>query len=205
MQLHHTSGQPDWQAIAPGQRSGLQRVAAKTQGVITPGNFVTVIGFGLVVWGFIAIVGKHYWIGLVLVLAGRLADLLDGWLAQATATKSPVGELLDATADKLCGLVALITLYSVAIVPHWVLAAIFLPQITISLVAIIDFVGKQQHHPAHAGKVSMALSWTSLCGFVLLQAMDTTNIAAQALFALCAVAAAWLGIQALLIYRRERS
>jgi phosphatidylglycerophosphate synthase len=182
-------------------------MAAKTNGVLTPSNAVTMLGFGLVIWGFVDIAAKQYWLGLALVLIGRLADLLDGWLAQITATKSPIGEFLDATVDKLCGLVALIVLYATGIVPRWVLLAIFLPQIAISLVAVIDFIGKRgrQHHPALAGKISMALSWITLGGFVFLKADDSSNNIARALLELCSLVAAWLGIQALLVYRHERS
>lgn len=205
MQLHHTSGKADWQSVALSDRSRVQRLAAKTHGIITPSNIITVIGFGLVIWGFVEIANMQYWAGLGLVLTGRLADLLDGWLAQVTATKSPLGELLDATADKLGGFMALIVLFATGIVPIWVLVAIFLPQIAISLIAVIDFFRQRKHHPARAGKVSMALSWICLGGYVFLAAIGTTNVVARALFGLCALAAAWLGIQALLVYRNERS
>ena len=101
MNLHRTSGKPDWEEIKLGKRTLFQRLAAVTHGVITPANAITLIGFVVLLYGLGAILERDYLLGLTLIVMGRLLDIADGLAAEATHTKSPLGELFDATIDKV--------------------------------------------------------------------------------------------------------
>ena len=110
MQLHHSSGRPDWEATRPTERNSWQRLAARSHGWLAPANGLTLVGFGLVLGGSGYIFAHAYWWGLMLMLGGRLLDIADGWVAERTGTKSPLGEALDAGLDKVGGILALAVL-----------------------------------------------------------------------------------------------
>lgn len=169
MQLHRSGREPDWQARPRRRWNRWQRTAAGTGGVLTIGNVLTIIGFIAVVAGLVLIAQRQYVVGLTLVAAGRLCDLLDGWLADRTGTKSPLGETFDATADKLETAAALIILTAAGIVPWGVSLALFLAQLMISLVAMAAVRRGVRLHPSRLGKLGMASAWLALGGFVLMR------------------------------------
>jgi phosphatidylglycerophosphate synthase len=171
MQLHRVHKKPDWQDVPTTQRSNLQRVAVRTRAVITPGNLTTTVGFVLVIAGSILLAARHYWPSFLLLGVGRLCDLLDGWLADKTRTKSPLGELLDATADKLETLAATIAVFIAHIAPWWLLVSLLVPHAVISILSGIAFKRDVRLHPSRTGKISMAVTWLCLAGFVVIQAL----------------------------------
>ena len=172
MQLHRTTGQPDWADIKPAQRNRWQRLAAATNGVITPANAVTVIGLVLVVYGLIKIGRGSYWVGLIAVAIGRLLDVVDGWLAQSTATKSPLGEIMDATVDKIGTFLTLIVFLTSGIGPRWIIVAVATPHILISIIVLVGRSRNVRLHPSRLGKLSMALLWVVLPGYVIVKALS---------------------------------
>lgn len=164
MNLHRTSGQPDWEQTAPSARSFVQRLAASTQGVVSPANVITLIGLGLVVWGLIALLNNDFWIGFSLLVIGRLFDILDGMVAEWTKTKSPLGEIIDAVADKVGTVLTIIVVLMMGITYWWVIVALVIPQ---AFISVVIFYKKQKGiavHPTRAGKLSMAAAWMGIVG-----------------------------------------
>ncbi|MDD2857166.1 MAG: CDP-alcohol phosphatidyltransferase family protein [Candidatus Nanopelagicales bacterium] len=83
-------------------RTPVDRLAAVVdRSAVTP-NRLTLLGLVLGVSAAVSAAGAHWWLALVLWLASRVADGLDGALARRRATEAPpqaAGGFLDITAD----------------------------------------------------------------------------------------------------------
>ncbi len=189
MNLHHTTEKPDWTEVNSRDRNRWQRLAAASHGVLTPANALTLLGFGLVLFGLVEIGRQHYWTAASLLLVGRALDVADGWIAEATHTKSPLGEVFDAGIDKLATLLIVIVFLVTSLAPGWLLAALALPHILIAFVAVIARFSRQSLHPSLPGKLSMGFIWLTLVGFVVLRALGTDGAgpAAWTIYCLAAV------------------
>lgn len=171
MNLHRTSGTPDWDTVAPAKRNTFQRVAAQTNGVVTPANAISVIGMGLVVWGLIMVIDQQFWLGLGLLAIGRLLDIVDGVVAEATQTKSPLGEIVDAGIDKIGTLLTIAALFMANVADWWLVTVLLLPQL---LILGVIFYKRQKDisvHPTRPGKLSMLLVWVTIVGLLLVKAL----------------------------------
>jgi phosphatidylglycerophosphate synthase len=175
MNLHRTDSKPDWVKIPKAQYSIWQRLALLSRGFVTPGNMATALGLGLVLAGLYSVTQQHYGTAVILVVIGRLCDLLDGWLADITLTKSPLGEMLDATVDKVETVLAIAVFYIASVAPWWVLTALLVPHIWIAVIALMARTRNVQLHPSRLGKVSMAALWVALFGFVIMKALDVPD------------------------------
>src|SRR5437868_5028088 len=155
MNLHRPNGSSDWSKIKPAKRNRWQNLAAHTHGFVTLGNAITLLGFLLIIVGAVEVIHRHYAWGLVTLIAARLCDVLDGWVADITKTKSYVGAFIDVAADKIEGLIILICLPLAAIVPWWVAVAILLLQAYISLISALVLRHQVPILPATSGKWGM--------------------------------------------------
>ena len=182
MKLHRTTGQPDWATVDPQDYTFWQKIAASTHGYVTPGNITTVCGLTLVTIGLLQLVASEYVAGGIFIVVGRLLDLVDGWLAELTQTKSPLGEVMDAAADKLETLGAIVVLLVVEIAPLWVLLALVVPHLIIAGIAFMGRLWRLQLHPSRIGKISMALLWVVVFGFIGLSVTDNP-VAGTAVYA----------------------
>lgn len=97
----HRSDIPDWEKVAQEDRSATQKVAAETNGWITPANVLTVGGLALTAWGTIDILRGKKERGVTKIAAGRSLDLLDGAVADYFKVKSPFGKSLDSGNDMI--------------------------------------------------------------------------------------------------------
>lgn len=172
MNLHRSTGQADWEQISPAARTRIQKLAAQSGGILTPPNGITVIGLALVMGGLAAILQTYYWLGLILLAAGRLLDIADGLVAEATDTKSPVGEAFDALADKVGTLLTVIVLVAGKVASWWLIAALVVPQIAIPLLILYKRYRHKKVHPSRAGKISMALAWIGIVGLLISKAAN---------------------------------
>lgn len=206
MNLHRTTGQPDWHSVSKKKRNRFQKVAAATNGLVTPGNLITLIGFGLVLYGLNAILMQNYWLGLVLLTIGRLLDIADGWVADKTGTKSAIGEFMDAVIDKIGTLLTIIVFFAVAVADIWLLTILVLPQVIIPLVILYKRSRNVQTHPTRIGKISMAVAWASLFGVLMVRALEAfwPSPFAIAVYGLMIVSAL-LGSYALFEYTRMKT
>jgi phosphatidylglycerophosphate synthase len=120
--------------------------------------------------GLILILRGNLGSGIGLVVVGRLADILDGIVAEATKTKSPVGEAVDATIDKIVAFAALTVLTFVGLVPLFV-GVLFLIHnvVTIGIFGLARLKGGGLH-PNTLGKISTAGEWIVVTGFTAVYA-----------------------------------
>lgn len=172
MKLHRAATDPDWAKVRPSDRNWWQHVAARTYGIVTPGNMATIIGVIGVGVGLWLITRQDYWFGLILLAVGRLLDVVDGFLADTTGTKSPLGEKLDAGFDKLGTFATLMVFAAVGIAPWWILIALLLPHAVISIITLLAVRSGRPIHPSRYGKLSMASAWVGLVGLVVIKAVN---------------------------------
>lgn len=197
LNLHRVSGVPDWSTVPPEKWNHWQRLAAATHGAVTPGNVISLLAAASVPAGLFLIVARHsYVLGVVTLLAGRLCDMLDGYVAERTDTKSPLGEKLDAGTDKIVTITAVVVLGAFGIMPWWILALLLLPQVCIGALAVWALQSGRPLHPLMSGKLSMAASWLALLLFVLQHAaIGTLHMAIMALaYGLLALSAVLSGV-----------
>ena len=199
MNLHRTSAKADWEKVAPAKHNLFQKVAAATGGFVSPANVVTIIGLGIVVYGLIAILNEQYWLGLVLLAVGRLLDIVDGVVAEATKTKSPLGEIFDAAADKVGTILTLLILIIGGITNIWILAALIAPQVITPFVALYKKRTNQTIHPTRQGKLSMATAWVGIVGLLVVKALNDFQPLAVAVSIIIVISFA-LGMYALWQY-----
>lgn len=174
MNLHRASTKPDWERVSIEERTNIQRIAAATQGVVTPPNIITAIGLLMVLYGLWQIINQEVIIGITIVALGRLLDVVDGWVAELTKTKSLIGEMSDAVADKIGTLLTVIALFVARATPWWVIVMLILPQVTITLIIAYKKRQRISVHPTRQGKLSMAFAWLGIVG--LFVSMDTGGI-----------------------------
>jgi len=203
MNLHRTTGKPDWDAIKPADRNTFQKIGAATRSIVTPPNIITIIGLAIVFFGLAQILAEHYWIGLIALAVGRLLDIVDGMVAEATGTKSPTGEIFDAVADKIGTLLTIVVLFAAQIAEPWLIVLLLIPQV---LTPLITFYKKQKRiniHPTRQGKLSMATSWVAIVGLLITKAMDGSLLVADISYTLVGVSFL-LGVYALWQYATGR-
>lgn len=165
LHLHRANVKPDWELAA--RRNIWQRWAARSHGLLTLPNLTSILGAAFVGAGLAYIPQGRLWLGFILMGIGRVLDVLDGFLAEKTGTKSPLGESLDATLDKLAVFAALLVFTGVGILPWPFALLIGLENAATSLVSLVAKSLRQVIHPGRAGKVGTAIEWLALLGFVL--------------------------------------
>ena len=203
MNLHRTSAKPDWEKVPTSKRTAIQKIAAATNGYATPGNAITVIGFIIVLYGLAAILDGKYWTGLLLLAAGRLLDVIDGIVADKTGTKSPLGEIFDAAADKFESLFTIAAIIVAGITNLWVIVALIIPQ---AIIPLLIFYKKRQGigvHPTRTGKVSMALTWVGIVGLLAVEALGEPWLLAIGVYVIIGLSLV-LGLYALWQYSTGR-
>lgn len=174
----HRALEHDWSTIAPEYQNFWQRIAHKTNGYITPANIITLIGFSIFLAGLLFIYTEDYIFGATLLLAGRLADIADGYVAHATGTKSPVGEALDASIDKIESLLVVACLAIWQILPIGVIAAIIFHAIAAITIFALARERNGRVHVNAAGKIATLLEWFYIGVFTLVQAFNTSFLPA---------------------------
>jgi phosphatidylglycerophosphate synthase len=153
---------PDWELIPEEDWNVWQKLASRTDGNLTPGNVFSVIGGGLVLWGINdARRGKKV-SASAKIAAGRVCDIYDGKFADWTGTKSPKGEALDATIDKVEMAAALLLLTNKDLIPKATAARIGAQNVAnVALTAVAKARGVKIH-PGWFGKRATAGQWATI-------------------------------------------
>ena len=172
MNLHRSSAKADWEKIEPSAYNVFQKMAASTGGFVTPANAITVVGLVIVIYGLLVLVQGQVWLGFGLLIGGRLLDIADGLAAEATGTKSPLGELFDAAADKIGTVLTIVALIVATIAPWWLMLALAIPQLVILLIVFYKRQKNIRIHPTRPGKLSMAFVWASIAGLIITQVIS---------------------------------
>ncbi|HEY8998793.1 MAG TPA: CDP-alcohol phosphatidyltransferase family protein [Candidatus Saccharimonadales bacterium] len=165
MKMHRAGKRGEWEGVKPSVRNVWQRVAARTDGYVTPANAVSVVGIMLVVIGLETFADGNFWRGIILIAVGRFADLLDGAVAERTHTKGPKGEALDAGLDKIAAMAALILFAMHGQLP--VIPAVLIAVESVGI-AVIVAVGVRRGvtvHPGASGKLATFAAWGVLLAF----------------------------------------
>jgi phosphatidylglycerophosphate synthase len=175
LQLHRANG-ADWSNIHPKKWNRWQKRAAKTHGIVTPSNIISLIGLVLTGYGLFLVTQGSLVPAIGLILIGRLADVLDGWVAERTMTKSPLGEAIDATADKLILAAALLVLFFENILPGFACLVLLIPSAVNIMVALIGKIRKVELHPSKTGKLATGMAWVTILLYVLIQQIENEEL-----------------------------
>ncbi len=170
MGLHRTGKQADWQKVRREEQTAWQRLAERTHGIITPGNIISLTGLLGVFYGAGLLLYEHYTAGLIAITAGRLADVFDGLIAEKTGTKSPLGEVVDATMDKLAILVLIPIVIIEHLLPFTVFGIIVLQNVVNVMIAAIAKARRLELRPTIEGKIATAAAWATVVSFSALTA-----------------------------------
>lgn len=174
MDLHELHTGAEWYKIPDKKRTALQRLAARTQGIVTPGNAVTISGAIITSTGLWAFWQHKFVAGFILIGIGRLCDILDGHLARATHTSSPFGEGLDAATDKLIILLAAITLLATHAVPLAIIIAVAILEFVTAVTVMAGRKMGVRLHPLLIGKYATFGLWVSLVLYLIAHALGST-------------------------------
>ena len=186
---HTPDKMPDWELIPEENRNAFQNIAAQTNGIATVGNAITYIGYSLTNSG-LSDVEHGYSLAEsgVLDLAelmtqkgnrknrvGRVLDIVDGIAADKTGTKSPLGEKIDAFADKILMLKALRTLHRTNSAPKSTIGA-YLILGSVNAVSALEAKRKgKEIHTSKAGKIATVLAWHSITDSIAITALSYKN------------------------------
>lgn len=169
--LHTSSARPDWETVKADQRNIWQKIAVSTKGVVTPGNIISALGAGIVIAGFVQLDPDtdNLMLAAFLIMLGRSFDLLDGYAADRTGTKSHLGETIDAALDKVLLFMAVIFTLAYGLIPDVVLVILLVHGIFNSYTSLAGKLRKIPTHPSLAGKLSTFLGWSVIVLFVVRQ------------------------------------
>lgn len=145
--------------------------------IVTPANFLTLVGLILTVYGSIRITTA---IGVFALLTGRILDLLDGPIARATHT-SRFGAFMDATGDKLAILALLIASWRYEIAPVWVIGYVLLYNVVSALLSIATELKGGNPVATKAGKYAVFLQSSTLIMYAIAELTDEAAIKTVAL------------------------
>lgn len=163
----HTAGdKADWTLVPSEQWNTWQRIAATTGGVVTPANAVSLTGALLVVAGFLQFEQGVTLPGVALIAIGRLADIIDGYIAHRTGTKSPLGEIIDTTLDKSTIFFGLVFIIAFNLLPAVFTAAIVAQSILNSVASLIGHKRGTVLHPTPYGKLATFLAWFTIVSYL---------------------------------------
>jgi phosphatidylglycerophosphate synthase len=162
MSLHRAGKLSDWETIPETDRNVWQKIAAKTKGVVTPGNIVSWTGAAFVGAGLYKIAEGDKKVGSALVIIGRGFDLGDGKAADLTGTKSPLGEATDASIDKAEALAALLTLAITKTIDRDRAVSVGVQNLTSIALGMLVKLKDQEVHPSRSGKDGTMAQWTAI-------------------------------------------
>ena len=159
MNLHRAGKQGEWASTPPHKRNLAQKVAARTDGNITPGNVVSVAGGLTVLSGLKDIYKGETRRGVIKIGVGRIGDLIDGTVADKTKTKGPKGEAVDAGIDKTLMFAALPVLVKRKVLPPHVGGLLLAQNVASASIAVEAKKRGVTLHPSEEGKHTTAAQW----------------------------------------------
>lgn len=162
MDLHRVRKKPDWELVPVNEHNVYQRIAAVTKGFVTPGNVITLAGLVMVLTGVSMLTEGISITALSLIGIGRFVDLVDGYIANKTETKSQVGEAFDSMADKVTAFAVLVVFVLSGILLIWQAGILLLLQIINSIITVKVKVDGKTIHSSRSGKQATFLLWLTV-------------------------------------------
>jgi phosphatidylglycerophosphate synthase len=205
MKLQQFDRSADWQAIPHNERSRWQRLAARTYGFVTPANAATVLGIVLVILGLAWVLQGRLVSGLIAVAVGRLCDVLDGFLARLTHTKSSLGESLDAGFDKVAVFCAGAVFAATHIIPLIVIGVIAVQQLAVFGMGAYAKAHHSTLHPSKEGKYTTVIIWLAVIVYLLAACIGQNHAGYESLRTIgvvCALIVAGMGGVAVVRYSK---
>ena len=101
-------------------------------------------------------------LALVLFIFGALTDFWDGWIARRHSLESPLGRILDPTADKIFVLSAMAAFAAKGIYSYWFLVPIFLRETAVTFCRMVWLKQGQAIGAEKAGKLKLGIQVTSV-------------------------------------------
>jgi phosphatidylglycerophosphate synthase len=160
--LHRQTGVPEWETIPREEWNEWQIRADATNGWDTPGNRESAKGIVATALGLACLTNSSVSVqaaGIGLIGYGRYKDITDGRVAHETGTKSPKGEAVDATIDKIATAGAVAVAVTTESVPIPELSLIGIQQGANVILAGIAKRRGREIHPGRGGKVGMFGLW----------------------------------------------
>lgn len=135
-------------------------------------NALTLFRLGLIVPFVFFLFDQQYNNAFYVFITAGLTDGLDGWLARHFHWQSCFGSFVDPMADKLLVASSFISLALLGCLPWWIVALVFLRDLTISMGVIAWYYlipRKLDFHPTLLSKVNtmMQLLLVTVCLFEL--------------------------------------
>jgi phosphatidylglycerophosphate synthase len=186
--LHRAGKQPDWEKVPQEKRNSWQKLAATTNGIVTPANLISLTGAIVTMVGLVRITNDLSLTNVTLIVVGRLADLADGFAAQRTGTKSPLGEVVDATFDKILAFSAVVALVLGELAPVLIIGLILLHSAINSAISITAKLHNVALHPSREGKLAGAVCWGIIGCYILYNLVkEEYSLLGSLLFAVAAI------------------
>lgn len=176
MNLHRSDKVPDWEKVPAHERNVFQRTAAKTKGMMTPGNVISVTGLAITLSGLKDMHDGQYARGTVKIGVGRLCDMADGFAADKTGTKSSLGEAVDATIDKVVMVAGLLVLRKADIIPRETARQFAVQNGVNTLATGLAKMRGVDLHPTENGKKTAWAQWMTLGGRSLGAALEHAGV-----------------------------
>jgi len=164
--------------------------------IVTPANAITIAGLLLTLFGALRLDTVS---GLVMTIAGRGLDMVDGPVSRRTHT-SHIGALLDAGSDKVSMLALLIAMYYFGLAPTLFLSFIFVYHAAIVYMSLSGEKHGVEAKPTVLGKYTMFLHLAALLSFALSADITSYTIAVYDAAAVLALAGVVAGVISLYRY-----
>ena len=169
----------DCDQIPAEKMSLLQQIAARTAGLLTLPNLITMLGGSFVIYSLFQLHGdishENIISATIFIIFGRLLDIADGYAAEWTKTKSPFGEALDESVDKIALFLVAIVLLVKQLVPSWVLYVMLAHGLFNVILTIIALLRKRRFYPSFLGKLAVWFEWVAITAFLGLILIDSTS------------------------------
>jgi phosphatidylglycerophosphate synthase len=167
MNLHRTEKKPQWESTPEAERNVWQRIAQATKGMVTPANAISLLGLGLTASGLQDFKRGARQQAVAKIILGRACDIADGYVADKTKTKSPIGEAVDATVDKISMAHGLYVLRETDTLPVFTTASFFTQNVINTAATAVAKKRGVELHPSAEGKITTLMQWAAIGGYII--------------------------------------
>mgnify|MGYP001214635321 CR=1 FL=1 len=165
-------GKNDWDGLADNELNKFQKLAKKSKGILTAANAVTIASTVVVLNGLSDYINGQKMQGIFKIFTGRLGDVGDGIIAEATGTKGRFGRSLDPSMDFVQLGVALPMLVQGDVMPLIPAVAIATPKAIDATATMTSVVRGHEMNPTSEGKRSIAMIWAGIGAFMVKHALN---------------------------------